>query len=277
MTIMSGTMAFAVNADENANVLTAENAVIVENGIPRIISSAEAEKLLADGQEAETVLLHEQEQIIHDESIVDTYQTARATEYNFKVTNQATALWASDQKRVTPMVVGPATISSGESHTFTASYSGGITFTPAVLDSISATINLTKSASSNSSFTVTYTIAAGKTGYVVFTPKKRTTVGTLEEFSSYGYKTYKITVVDPVKISAYADGLYVNPIEFNFLDISMSLAFFPKSLQNKFGFCLGSQRQLPKRDNTLYLWPRSKGWMRAVKRTFNLQRLKSQI
>ena len=30
MTIMSGTMAFAVNADENANVLTAENAVIVE-------------------------------------------------------------------------------------------------------------------------------------------------------------------------------------------------------------------------------------------------------
>lgn len=48
MTIMSGTMAFAVNADENANVLTAENAVIVENGIPRIISSAEAEKLLAE-------------------------------------------------------------------------------------------------------------------------------------------------------------------------------------------------------------------------------------
>ena len=57
----------------------------------------------------------------------------------------------------------------------------------------------------------------------------------------------------------------------------MSLAFFPKSLQNKFGFCLGSQRQLPKRDNTLYLWPRSKGWMQAVKRTFNLLRLKSQI
>ena len=191
MTIMSGTMAFAVNTD-----------------IPRIISSEEAEKLLADGLETEAALHQEQDQIIDDENIVNTYQTARATGYNFKVTNQATALWASDQKRVTPMVVGPATISSGESHTFTASYSGGITFTPAVLDSISATINLTKSASSNSSFTVTYTIAAGKTGYVVFTPRKRTTVGTLEEFSSYGYKTYKITVVDPVKISAYADGLY---------------------------------------------------------------------
>ena len=77
-----------------------------------------------------------------------------------------------------------------------------------MLNSISATINLTKSASSTPSFTVTYTIAAGKTGYVVFTPRKRTTVGTLEEFSSYGYKTYKVTVVDPVKISAYADGLY---------------------------------------------------------------------
>lgn len=30
MTIMSGTMAFAVNTDENATVLTEENAVIVE-------------------------------------------------------------------------------------------------------------------------------------------------------------------------------------------------------------------------------------------------------
>ena len=29
--------------------------------------------------------------------------------------------------------------------------------------------------------------------------------------------------------------------------------------------------------NKAYLWPRSKGWMQAVKRTFNLQRLKSQI
>lgn len=145
MTIMSGTMAFAVNTDENATVLTEENAVIVENGIPRIISSEEAEKLLADGLETEAALHQEQDQIIDDENIVNTYQTARATGYNFKVTNQATALWASDQQRVTPQFVGPATITSGESHTFTASYSGGITFTSAVIDSISATINLTKS------------------------------------------------------------------------------------------------------------------------------------
>lgn len=96
MTIMSGTMAFAVNTDENATVLTEENAVIVENGIPRIISSEEAEKLLADGLETEAALHQEQDQIIDDENIVNTYQTARATGYNFKVTNQATALWASD-------------------------------------------------------------------------------------------------------------------------------------------------------------------------------------
>lgn len=37
MTIMSGTMAFAVNADENANVLTAENAVIVEKTVSRVL------------------------------------------------------------------------------------------------------------------------------------------------------------------------------------------------------------------------------------------------
>ena len=38
-----------------------------------------------------------------------------------------------------------------------------------------------------------------------------------------------------------------------------------------------ASKQFPKRADTLYLWPRSKGWMQAVKRTFNLQRLKSQI
>ena len=33
----------------------------------------------------------------------------------------------------------------------------------------------------------------------------------------------------------------------------------------------------PRKIKHPYLWPRSKGWMRALKRTFNLQRLKSQI
>ena len=42
-------------------------------------------------------------------------------------------------------------------------------------------------------------------------------------------------------------------------------------------FAWTANKQLPKRADTLYLWPRSKGWMHAVKRTFNLPRLKSQI
>ena len=42
-------------------------------------------------------------------------------------------------------------------------------------------------------------------------------------------------------------------------------------------FAWAANKQLPKRADTLYLWPWSKGWMQAVKRTFNLQRLKSQI
>ena len=42
-------------------------------------------------------------------------------------------------------------------------------------------------------------------------------------------------------------------------------------------FAWAANKQLPKRADSLYLWPRSKGWMQAVKRTFNLQRLKSQI
>ena len=37
------------------------------------------------------------------------------------------------------------------------------------------------------------------------------------------------------------------------------------------------KRTATRKRNNLYLWPGSKGWMRAIKRTFNLQRRKSQI
>ena len=40
---------------------------------------------------------------------------------------------------------------------------------------------------------------------------------------------------------------------------------------------LSCQQAELRKINKAYLWPRSKGWIRAVKRIFNLQRLKSQI
>ena len=49
------------------------------------------------------------------------------------------------------------------------------------------------------------------------------------------------------------------------------------SLIYKFCVCIGEQQTAHRKRNNLYLWPGSKAWMWAVKRTFNLQRRKSQI
>ena len=53
--------------------------------------------------------------------------------------------------------------------------------------------------------------------------------------------------------------------------------FQPQIPQALFNSTKYSQRQLTKRSNLLYLWPRSKVWIQAGKRAFKPPRLKSQI
>ncbi len=59
------------------------------------------------------------------------------------------------------------------------------------------------------------------------------------------------------------DFLYILHLQYSSLNLPIHL--------------LSCQRTELREINKAYLWPRSKGWMRAGKRTFNLQRLKSQI
>ena len=125
--------------------------MLVENGIARIISNEEAEALLAEGREVESDYAEQVAEIATAEN-VGMENVTRAS-YSFSVISQANALWASDQVRVTPYVVGPGTITTGESHTFTASFSGNISFTTPVINAINASIGLTMSAANNSTFT----------------------------------------------------------------------------------------------------------------------------
>lgn len=204
MTFMTGTMAFAAGTkdDEAMPVLTENNAVLVENGLARIISNEEAETLLAEGREAEATYAEQ----IADISALENVDMGNVTRsvYEFEVLNQATAFWGSDQVRITPYVVGPCTITTGESHTFTASFSGSISFSTPVIEAIDASIELIMSAANNTEFTVGYSVPAGETGYVLFTPRKRTTVGNV----IMGPIATKVTVVDPVKVGTHADGIY---------------------------------------------------------------------
>ena len=76
-----------------------------------------------------------------------------------------------------------------------------------------------------------------------------------------------------ILICHYNNSLCVNPTGFYSPNILYLLSSFSNP-PTDFSSC--QQAELQKL-NKAYLWPRSKGWMQAVKRTFNLQRLKSQI
>lgn len=75
------------------------------------------------------------------------------------------------------------TIQTGYSVTVSESFGGNISISTAVKEAItiSASFNWTKSASTSSSFSVTYTVPEGKTGYVQFTPYLMYTKGTMLE------------------------------------------------------------------------------------------------
>ena len=72
----------------------------------------------------------------------------------------------------------------------------------------------------------------------------------------------------------YDNRLRVNPISFHFPEFLYLLSSFSKLPLTDFPSC---QRAELQKINKAYLWPRSKVWMRAHKRTFKTQRLKSQI
>lgn len=116
--------------------------------------------------------------------------------------------------KVSPDVKGPASLSSGYSTTVSNSFGG--TFSASVGDLIkkSASFTWNISASTTKTFSVTYKVPKGKTGYVGFTPylnktwgigyeDTRTQTGVISTKSAtvYGYSPKKLK-------SGLADGLY---------------------------------------------------------------------
>ena len=109
----------------------------------------------------------------------------------------------SKTERVTPYSAGPCSISYGESKSFSYSCNLSLTATER-LD-----IGGTWSASSNKSFGTTYNVASGKIGYVKFTPMYRNITATrYNYFDGTLLNTENLTIKQPVKIGAFADGLY---------------------------------------------------------------------
>ena len=120
-----------------------------------------------------------------------------------KISEGSPYLDYSQTRTVTPSVKGPATISSGSSASF--SYSASVSLTAS--DRVS--IGGTWSASSNSSFGISFNVPSGRIGYVVFTPKyKSITAERITYFDATIVNRTTINIKQPVKAESFADRLY---------------------------------------------------------------------
>lgn len=119
--------------------------------------------------------------------------------------------------KVTPSVVGPASLSYGNSETASQSFNINISASADVTDKIRAGAGFTwnTSASTNTSFGVTFNISSGRTGYVQFRPYQNVTYGTVNElYYQYGDLISKKNLGDavgtsPIKLqNGFADGVF---------------------------------------------------------------------
>lgn len=119
--------------------------------------------------------------------------------------------------KVTPDVVGPATITYGESVTVSDEFGGTISISASMEDAISgaASFEWHTELSSSSSFSVTHEIMAGRTGHVEFTPYYNYSSGTLTQKLVHipggviSTKTYNAWGKSPIILATgFADGIY---------------------------------------------------------------------
>lgn len=117
--------------------------------------------------------------------------------------------------KITADIKGPASVSYGESVTVSDSFGGDISINAKIEDAIEGGASFTweNSLSSSAQFSVTYSIPAGKTGYIQFTPYYNLSTGTIVRrlYSPSLVKTerFKGWGRSPIKLSTgFADGIY---------------------------------------------------------------------
>lgn len=106
-------------------------------------------------------------------------------------------------QKVTPTIKGPATITSGQSKSFSYTASVSLTATERTI------IGGTWSATSNASFSASFPVPANRNGYVQFTPYYRAvTADRIYYVDATIVDTVRIYITQPVKVGSFADGLY---------------------------------------------------------------------
>lgn len=114
--------------------------------------------------------------------------------------------------KVTPDVVGPATISYGTSATYSASFGGSISLNMDMIAAVvnGASVSWSYSASSSQNFGMTFNVASGRIGYIQFKAYWNVSTGRLFEMPLYGPgNIYDAWGQCPKVLSnGFADGIY---------------------------------------------------------------------
>lgn len=141
---------------------------------------------------------------------------ARRTSISYSYQEDSTYVGLGSGIKVSPDVVGPGTITYGESTSVTESFGGDISIDFSIKKKIkgSASFNWNTSLQSGSQFTAGFSVPSGKTGYVRFRPRYNVTEGILTQYvttDSLIVDTYTFEVWGqcPIKLATgFADGIY---------------------------------------------------------------------
>lgn len=178
-----------------------QNAILVENGIPRPITKAEYE-LLLEGIEVDIPTSPIESRGISFEKFVPEVTTRY--------------LNGSLKTAVTPLINGEnggSKIYYGESITFTASFS--LSLSSDIKKMVAVTVGGAPSAASNSSFQAVFEVPPHELGRVVFTPFYYKSSGTLQHWYQGEHELDPslsdeefLTADLPIQVGKFADGLY---------------------------------------------------------------------
>ena len=134
--------------------------------------------------------------------------------YSYKQTQSYKGIGSA--QKCTPDVVGPASLSYGQSFSVTNSFGASISLNSGAQRAIKAgaTFSWSISLSTASNFGLVYTVPANMTGYVRFRPYYNVTKGTLsitylQDGKLLGVEKYSVWGQSPIKTaSGFADGKY---------------------------------------------------------------------
>lgn len=199
MLISGTTMAFAESNSYNEYV---NDAIYVENGVPRRVTEIELDKLINESIRVDTSSL---ESHFTGVSSINTRGEDYYKYINYMIDDY---IDTAKGKRVTPYTQGPASISYGNSETFASSFSISLS---APIKSAMGSIGTTKSYSSSSQFGTAFTIKSGERKAVFFYPRVNEYKGKLSKISwltAAELSSETIYSKHPVKLGSFADGLY---------------------------------------------------------------------